>query len=373
MNILSIAYYTAIKYRRNFWVIIAFILTTILCVYVMGAMFDNKPSVITTKEKVGFFSLDTGKVIEQLKTSLHSEIAAESIMIVAVSSLEDGIGKVEKGELDAFIFVDRDFSEKIGANEKSVIHLYHAQNIYTANLLIDSFVNSFNGSAAAVKIGGTPDDNDNSDNLVVTRIVTKGKTPSQKDMISIASILIVTFYGSLLGSHSLLSDWRRHTYIRSRCAPIRSIESFTGRLLGNISIMFVCTIISALLIKFVLKVSLGGNLLILILALLLFLLITISFGVLLARLLRNIYLCGLVTFAVNFSLVYPVMANAFLPGISTSFDILRLISPHYHTYQVIIGTTFPGTADVAGSIAILAIIAAVLSGSALMAERRIGR
>lgn len=371
MNILNIAYYTGFKYFRNKIAMLFFVVTPVLFLYLMGVMTNHAAPDITQKEKVGLYSSDTGETAVQLDKLLHSGKVSELLDVTGIPSLEDGIGKVKSGDIDTFIYIGKDFSKQVKLNEKAEIKLYKTKNTSVVKTLVDSFVNSINSTSAVVKLGEMPAAFSTSDNMAVERLETTGKAPSTKDMASISCLLIFFFYGALLGSNSIINELNKNTCIRLRCAPLKYIEDFTGKLLGNASVMFVCTIISAIAADFIFKVNLNGNILILILVTILFLIIVNSLGILLAGLTKNIYLCGLFTFALNYFMVYPITAKAFTPGKGTAFDIARFVSPHYYTYQAVMGSIYPNTADVQGSIAILALMALLLCSASWLVGRRV--
>lgn len=371
MNILNIAYYTGIKYFRNVIAMIFFVVTPFLFLYLMGVMVNNTAPDISQNERVGFYSSDTGEIAGQFNKLLHSEEVSKMLDVTIVSSLEDGISQVKNSEIDSFIFIGEDFSRQVILNEKVEIKLYKVKNTSVSKILVDSFVNSINSTSAVVKIGGMPAALSTSENMTVEKVEVTGKAASTKDMASIACLLIFIFYGALLGSNSIINERNKNTFIRLRCAPITYVEDFTGKLLGNASVMFICTVFIALAANFVFKVNLSGNILILLLVLILFLIIINSLGILLAGITKNIYLCGLFTFAINYLMVYPITANAFAPGVGTIFDITRTISPHYYTYQAVMGSIYHHAADVQGSIAILALMAVLLCSASWLVGRRL--
>lgn len=371
MNILNIAYYTGVKYFRNIIAMCFFVIAPILFLYLMGVMTGNAAPDISQKETVGFYSSDTGDITAQFDKLLHSEKVSEMLDVTVILSLADGIDKVRSGDIDTFIYIREGFSKQIASNEMAEIKLYKAKNTSVAKTLVDSFVNSTNGMSAVVKLGGMPAAFSTSDSMTVKKVQATGNAPSTKDMASISCLLIFIFYGALLGSNSIITELNKNTFIRLRCAPVKYVEDFTGKLLGNSSVMFICTVISALAANFIFKVNLNGNILTLLLSSILFLIIINSLGILLAGLTKNIYLCGLFTFALNYFMVYPITANAFTPGEGTAFDIARFISPHYYTYQAVMGTIYQNTADVQGSIAILALMALLLCSASWLVGRRL--
>ena len=110
MNILNIAYYTGVKYFRNKIAMCFFVIIPFLFVYLMGVMVNNAAPDVLQKERVGFYSSDTGDIAKQFNMLLHSEGTSRMLAVIEIASLADGIGKVKNGDVDSFIYIPQDFS-----------------------------------------------------------------------------------------------------------------------------------------------------------------------------------------------------------------------------------------------------------------------
>lgn len=370
MKIVVVAYYTAIRFFRNILAVCAFIAAPILLVYFMGALTGNSAPDTSVREKVAFYSEDAGSTSVQFDKLLRSPGVSRMVEITDVPSMDDGIGKVKNGDIDAFVFIGQDFSKDVESGKRAEITLYEVNRTSAAMTIANSFADSVNGTAAVIRLGKMPSANAASENMSVQEIDLKGMTASTKDMASVACLLIFIFYGALLGSDSVISELKKKTFIRLKCAPVTPFGNFAGKLLGNVAFMFVCTVIDCLAASLIFHLNLNGNILPMLAALAIFLVIVNSLGILLAGITKNIYLCGLLTFALNYFFVYPVTANAFAPGTNTIYDISRFISPQYYTYHAVMGSIYRNMTSPAGALAVLSLMALLLCSASWLVVKK---
>lgn len=274
MNMLTIAYYTSIKYLRNVLAMSAFILAPILIIFILTGSTDTR-------------------------------------------------------------FIDN--------NSKEIIE-----------------VNSIDKSTAA-----------QSSNLEVTIVEPYKNSLSINDKISIASMLIFLFYSSLLSSHSIISDLKNNTHLRLKSSPASFFENILGKSIGIIFITAICSLIIVLITKYAFHVNWSGNIGTTALSLLMFLIIVNSFGVIITGLTKNIYICALIAFSVNFAMVFPVMVGIYSPVENHVLEIVRKISFHSYTMNSIAGSITNDTALFYGSIFTLAIITIVMFCLSLLVGRRV--
>jgi ABC-2 type transport system permease protein len=329
---------------------------------------------LNKKEKVGFYSLEGSKGAGgQLKAILNSKTAGKNINLIKVNSYSDGIDKVKKEKTTAFIFISR---------ESKNFNIYSNKVVSAGRILAESFVSNYNVSNILIdqkynqyeyiKQNNSDIRNSKFNNLAVKVIKTKGKTPSFKEMISLACMLIFLFYGSLMGSYCIIYDHNKNTDLRHRVAPIRYIENFFGKAVGNVLILSLCTLCIVLITKFVFGMNWNANAAIILSAMLLFLIVVNSFGMLITRITKNIYLCGLIAFSFNFCLVFPIMSYTYTSRSNTIFDILLTVSPHYYTYKAIMDGIYSNSySNSLHCILILFLIAVFVTAAAYIAVRGI--
>ena len=197
----------------------------------------------------------------------------------------------------------------------------------------------------------------NESNLKVTIIEANGAL-RVKDKVSMASMFIFLFYGSLLTSYSIISDLKKNTHLRFKASPIRFIENFIGKSLGHILIMAISTLVIFIITKFVLEVNWNGNIFIILLTFLLFLTIVNSFGIIITGFTRNIYISALATFAVNFTMIFGSMSEAFTPiDKSSVIHYFMKFSIQNYALKTLYGSIMKDTVLMQNSLLVLALIA----------------
>lgn len=224
------------------------------------------------------------------------------------------------------------------------------------------YYNNVNNSTAASSINNTQNIKykNNLDVIVVTH---QNEEISKNSKISIVIILLCLFYGSLLSSYSMIKDFSNNTYLRLKVSTASLYENIIGKCLGNFTILAICTAVSVIITNLIFKVHLGNNIFITVIALILYLIIICSFGIVLSMFSKNIFICALMCFAVNFTMVFPIMIEVYSP---VKNDILQNISKwsfHNYAFKAIIN----GTAD---SVILLAVITVAVFCISLLSGRR---
>lgn len=201
-------------------------------------------------------------------------------------------------------------------------------------------------------------------NLDVTVITHQNGEISKNSKISIVIILLCLFYGSLINSYSMIKDFNGNTYLRLKISPASIFENIVGKSLGNFSVLAISTTALVIITKLVLKVQWGNNILITVISLILYLIIVCSFGIILPMLSKNIFICALMCFAVNFTMVFPIMVGVFSPVKNTILQNMSTFSFHNYAFKAIINGT-------ANSIILLTVITAVIFCISLLSGRRL--
>lgn len=373
MNILIIAYYTAKKYLRNILLILFFVFGTIGIIYLTAsedtAGFEQLDK--SYREKAGFYIEDQGSYSKQFYEFINSKELKKIIDFKKVNSYHEGINQIKKGRIDSFVYIGKRFSEAALNKKKAAITVKSANKVSVLKVAVESFVNYNNSVDAAINTRDMLKNTVAARNLKNHVIDTTGKAPGVRDSGSISVMLIMMFYGGLFSSYSLIYDSNKKTNLRLRTAPISYIENISGKILGSVAVMVIFEVVIVAFTKLFLNVPWRGNPIITFVPLILFSIIASSLGIIAASISKNIYICGLSMFAVNFLLAYSVQAQAYDPSISNAFDLVMAISPHNYTYRAIIGNAFSQTSyNTGASILVLALSALVLVLISFAAGRR---
>ncbi len=374
MNVLIIAYYTAKKYLRNILLLLFFVCGTIGIIYLTASGDTSKLEQLdkSYREKAGFYLEDQGSYSKQFYQFINSNELKKSINLQKVHSYEEGVNLIKKGRIDSFVHIGKGFSEAALNKKNAAITVMSANKVSVLKTAVERFANFSNSIDAVIDVkADMPKNTVTARNLKNHVIDTTGKAPSVRDSGSITVMLIMMFYGGLFSSYSLIYDSNKKTNLRFRTAPISYIENISGKMLGSVAVMVIFEVVIVAFTKLFLNVPWRGNPIITFVPLILFSIIASSLGVIAASISKNIYICGLSIFAVNFLLAYSVQAQAYDPSISNAFDFVMAISPHNYTYRAIIGNAFSQTSYNAGaSILVLALSALALVLISFAAGRR---
>lgn len=376
MNILIVAYYAGIKYLRNIIFLLFFIISPLLIIII--ATTEGSGTSISEneipKEKVGFRIEDSGAIGEQFDAILGSSDIKNSLDTYGVNSLEDGLGQIKDGKLNSFIYASGGITDGINEGKKQYISVYSIGGTSAARMLAEGMVNRFNSARTVLEYGGSPQESGTWDNLDISLIDTKDLIPSAKEGTYFAILLLFFYYGAFLGSNTIISDRNKNTAHRLKCAPVRAYEVMLGKSAGNVTVLFLVTAIVLTLAHFVLNTGLSVNIPVVMAVMLLYLIIINNTGMILACFIKNIYICGIAIFAMNFTFVSNVMTQAFNPEASGSLSALNLISPHYYAFQTMIGSINGHiTAGVPESIIALVVYAFISAGILAVSGRRLAR
>jgi ABC-type Na+ efflux pump permease subunit len=168
----------------------------------------------------------------------------------------------------------------------------------------------------------------------------------------------------------MISEFKNNTNLRFKCSPVSFVENITGKSLGNVGVLAICTLISVLIIKYAFQVNFGGNVFLLILVFLLFLFIINFLGVIFASFCKNIYICALLAFAFNFTMIYPVMVDTYSPINSKVIDFVSEFSIHAYVVKAIYGIINGDVNSITSSVIILSITTVGIFGLSLITGRR---
>lgn len=181
---------------------------------------------------------------------------------------------------------------------------------------------------------------DNLENNIINPYETAVST---NDKAAMASIILFIFYGAVLSSNLIIHDLKDGINDRLKSLPTTKINILLGKSLGNLGVMGIFAFMLIVITTYFFNINWGENKLIVFIAMVLFLIIESSFGVIITAISKNIYICALATFVVNFFMVAPVYVGAFSPikisGIIKFADTLS-----FHSYVVKAITTSSGEA-----------------------------
>ena len=238
-----------------------------------------------------------------------------------------------------------------------VMIAYIFSPVVMAFFLTGTVENKFIDTVKATSIGNS--------NLQVTMIQS-----NLNNKIAIVCLILFLFYGCILCSYTVISDFKNNTNLRFKCSPVNFLDNIIGKSLGNIGVLSICTVISVLMIKYGFNVNFGSNLFLLILIFMLYIVIINCLGIIFADFCKNIYICALLSFAFNFTMVFPVMVDTYSPINSKIIENISKFSIHNYVVKAIYGIINKDVYSTTSSILILSVTTVVIFCLSLIAGRR---
>jgi hypothetical protein len=187
------------------------------------------------------------------------------------------------------------------------------------------------------------------------------------DRECIVFMLMTLFYFAVLSCQSVTGDFKNGINTRFKACPAGALKNIIGKSAGSFVLLFGFSILNLILGKLIFGVNFGSNMIITIATLFLYCIITNSFGILLSAFIRNIYVCCVLDFFINFPMMFVVMYKIFSPiKITPMFSFLSAISIHNYAFNAIVTTEWSALLP-------LLAIAAVITPLSLLVGRRVLR
>lgn len=370
MSFVHITLYTLLRNIRDWKFLLLLIVAPLITIMVTGnATITSDKRLKTEKVKIVYYNADTGNLGSQFEGLLNSKETGKAFYIVKTSSLGEGQKKVKSGRFQAFIFIDKGFSESLIKGQRAKIEVYSGKKLTAANLLVDGFVNNFNATAALSETGNKISLN-NSPIMTQNAIRSTKKAPNGMDRWTYMNMLLFLFYGAILGSFTVISGFKKNTIVRFNLSPINRYSHVAGLFTGNLMTLFGCSLVMIVFTKFLFGSNWQGNVAIILLTYLLYSAFTVALGMLLGYLSKKPGLNVLIIVSLNILLGVPAatLANG---GINEIFNWLKFFSPHYYSYMTIGDTIFKGPAErMYHSLISLTIFTVVLALLTLVTGRR---
>ncbi len=371
MSYLHIAYYTFLKNIRDWKFILLLLAAPLLTIAITGSATLNSDRITNSqKAAVAYYDADSGQLAKQFDSFLTSKETQAAFEIKAAPSYEAGMKQVKDGKAEAFIYVRPGFSESFLQGEKTKIEVYGAKSLSASQLLVEGFINNVNASSAVRGIGGDVELNPTSPAIDQIAISATGKAPNGFDKWTYLNMLLILFYGAMLGTLSVINNRQKKTLLRFDVSPINRFASAGGQLLGNSLSLFAFTLLIILVTRYAFGSNWQGSPAVILLTFLLFSGIATAIGMIIGYLVKRTGLSILLIVCLNILLGNAAVATSIQYG-NVFFEWIDLISPHYYGYLALTDSIFNGPASrIQSSLFSLAIGAIALASLTLFLGRR---
>ncbi len=210
------------------------------------------------------------------------------------------------------------------------------------------------------------------DGHVQVRSLDKKRQPGSMDYYAVTMLTLILFYSSLTGLWTIRGEVEQNTASRILCAPVRSYEFLTGKVIGSIFVSFAQGLVVLLFSKLVLKTYWGEDLLSVGLLILSYAVMTTSLGVALAFLMKNSEAAsGIMNTIIP---VFVFLGGGYVPlnVMGSAISNISVISPVKWINSALFGIIFDGDySDMFVSIPVnLGLAAIFITISALFSRRR---
>ena len=122
--------------------------------------------------------------------------------------------------------------------------------------------------------------------------VQRNSSPRAIDYYAVTMLTMIVLYAALSGAFAIGGEYIRNTFNRIMCAPIKKVEILGGKVLGNIIVTLLQSVIVVLFSKYVLKAYFGDDMFPIYLVILSEVIMAISMGVGVAFMTKKDTLCS---------------------------------------------------------------------------------
>ncbi len=368
MNLITVAYYTAIRNFKDFRMLIILLAMPIVLIVILGTALGSFFEAPELKPvNVAFLNEDLGPAGEALAQYFQHEQVAKLIILVEVTTQSDGVALIEDGKVESFVHLPSDFS----SSSQPRINLSTAQKYPLVLSFLDAYKNMINLQAMPNVSPASQAKNYVTD----TDISREGRVPRAIDYFAVQTLLQVMLMGGWYGIGSVQDDSQYNTGVRLKTAPLSNLANLGGKVLANVSVISVQAFAVVIFSKYVYSVNWNGNPLIIAATLLLFSSMTVALGMLFGRLCKDSGLALGLLWCTTMAL--SVLAGAFGKGpifgsSATGLTaVFTLLSPNYYAKNVLFGTIYGApTQMITSSLLALLLMTAATFGLALVAGRR---
>lgn len=296
----------------------------------------------------------------ELKSVLQSVALQEMAEVQTFDSLEDGRWAVDKGAIDALVIQTSSKVQVISSSGKSLIYPIIASEMNTKSM---DLVLEQMGKTSSSPV--TPPHLTLSD----TVIETEGKVPDGIDYYAVTTLLQCLFFGAMIGVLSVIRDISNRTSERFIGTPLRHFEYVAGKWLGNALTLFTFGLFILLFTKYVYGANWNGNIPMILLAILLYVIIAVSFGGWIALLTRNTGVSAIIVmFGATF---FSLCSGGFARHVGPALEKASLFSPNRYAQDIIFQSIYGGqTSSTAKAFIVLSFIAIVMLSLSFIMGRR---
>jgi len=365
MQILNIAYYTALRNFKDKRMLAIILLFPIVLILILGTALESmfSPRMLAAA-KVAYLNVDKGTLGRQLDVVLNDEEIQSYVTLLSVTDTAEGLAAVGSGSVEAFVYVPEDYSSKLLRGEQAEVYLHTPLQHPMIRGLLTNYTDSLNTQLVLADLGQTAAPIWNS-YVTDSSISKQGKAPRAIDYYAVQTLLQVMLMGAWYGIGSIQDDRDKNTITRLRTAPISRWKELLGKTLANVLVLFVQAAVVVLFSLLVYKANWSGESIIIIATLMLFSVLTIAMGLLIGTLTSDSNKAFGLLWCVM--LFFSISAGAF--G-TADLGIWARLSPNYYAKTALFTTIYGGSsAELQSSLLVLLAATGITFVTALISGR----
>jgi ABC-2 type transport system permease protein len=342
MKVWTIAFYTALRHVRDVKAMAAFLLLPLVMMLLLGTMQSSKftPTMVEPTN-VGFLNRDDGRVGAELKNFLLSQKVQELVHLVPVSDIAEGNEFMNTGKIKSLIHVPIDLSKQLRDGEEVQVEFYGKEDRPFVQPIVESFIRTQNLLVTVEQIGDTVAGAAADSDIREVKLETAGQIPTGVDYYAITTMFQFLLLGALFGVFAVTKDIGNHTYSRLLAAPVYGSRVTLGKLLGSLITLYGISMFLFLVSKYAFRANWDTSLWTIMLVLLLFAAISVSFGMIMAYLTKSTMISSLSLFILSF--VFTLISGGITPIDGAVFDTLSRYAPNSYGQKVLFSSIYDGT------------------------------
>jgi len=372
MKLLRIIYYSVIKNLRNVNTIIL-VLCSPLLILILGSSLANEyaPSNLS-RENVAFLNEDRGIVSDQFASFLTDNEISEWLNITNVNDYAAGLNMLNEGTARTFIHIPPTFTASLVSGSGAKINLVSNREHTIVRSIIDNYLHNVNSAYALNLLAGEVNSLQSSKNHIrQVAITTDGRIPRAIDYYSVHTLLQFLLFGAILGINTVKEDKEKNTIMRIKSAPVNTSTLLMGRSMANILTLFGATLVIITISKFAFQANWGGNILINLFSLFLFILFANGLGMFVGILFDNTVTA--IAVLMGLMMFFSAVAGAFSKYVTESpaFRFLGQFSPNHYATTAIFNNIYAGSGElIISSLAVLLAMVVAIYLCTILAGRR---
>ena len=376
-RMLTIFQYTVLKNMRDKGSLMQMLFMPVLLILILGTalspLFQHNEISPTT---VGYLNDDAGPLSGYFDEFIRSDDLRQVLTVAPIASREEGLERLQKGEILALIHLDKDFSNRVLSGEKTAIELTSRQGntlrLAIVENVLESFIQGANATEALQRMGAPDARYVHTGNVIEDLpVAASGIMPGAMDYYAVTMLVLFIMYGSMYSAFGMSESYLDAIGQRIKGTPIHAAEHYIGLVSANIITVFAQAMIVVTFAKFVYNVNWGPNIPMVLLITFILVLVANGLGAMVIMLIRNETQASLIL-----NVIIPVFA--FIAGAYFKFPfqgnimpVLQHLSPNYLAQTAIFNTIYGGPASQTGTIlGGLILLAIGTFAVAMVAERR---